>query len=63
MADRKVEVTVREDGPVLLRGADEVVDGDGVTHAVRRPVVAVCGCGKSSLQPWCDGTHKVIRRA
>jgi CDGSH-type Zn-finger protein len=48
-------------GPVLVRGADVVVDNDGVEHDVQRPVVAVCACGKSSRMPWCDATHKSIR--
>ncbi|MFC6152210.1 CDGSH iron-sulfur domain-containing protein [Nocardioides yefusunii] len=25
-----------------------------------RPAVAVCRCLRSSLLPWCDGTHKVL---
>lgn len=58
------EVRVRScpGGPVLVRGADEVVDESGVAHPVSRPVVAVCVCGKSQRSPWCDGTHKSIRR-
>lgn len=48
-------------GPLLVRGADIVVDDEGVEHPVRRPVVAVCACGKSSRKPWCDATHKSIR--
>ena len=51
------------DGPVLLRGADEVVDEAGVVHPVTRPVVALCICDKSQRLPWCDGTHKAVARA
>lgn len=47
------------DGPVLVRGAEEWVDRDGQAHALTRPVTAVCRCGGSAQQPWCDGTHKV----
>lgn len=50
------------DGPALARHADVVVGEDGVEHAVTRPVVAVCTCGKSQRAPWCDSTHKSIRR-
>lgn len=46
-------------GPVLVRGAQEIVDAHGTAHAVSRPVVAVCRCGNSGRLPWCDGTHKV----
>lgn len=55
-----VEVTACPNGPLLVRGADMVTDEEGRTHEVTRPVVAVCVCGKSQRQPWCDGTHKVI---
>ncbi len=51
------------EGPILVRGADEVVDEAGVVHPVTRPVVAVCRCDKSQRLPWCDGTHKAVARA
>lgn len=50
-------------GPMLLRGDHVVVDADGVPHQTTRPVSAVCRCGKSARQPWCDGTHKVLPAA
>lgn len=59
---RDVEVTRCPDGPLLVRGADSVRDADGTTHQVTRPVVALCVCDKSQRAPWCDGTHKVVRR-
>ena len=49
-------------GPVLVRGAASVVGTDGESQVARRPVVAVCACGKTSRGAWCDGTHKVIPR-
>lgn len=57
-------VTVRlcPDGPMLVRGADTVVDAAGEAHRVTRPVVAVCTCDKSSRMPWCDSTHKAVQR-
>ncbi|MBD8607295.1 CDGSH iron-sulfur domain-containing protein [Aeromicrobium sp. CFBP 8757] len=45
---------------MLLRGDHVIEDADGVRHRTTRPVSAVCRCGKSSMQPWCDGTHKLI---
>ena len=59
---REVTVSVSPDGPVLVRGAESVTDADGEQHDVTRPVVAVCACGKSQRMPWCDSTHKSIRR-
>jgi hypothetical protein len=47
-------------GPMLLRGDHVIEDADGVRHTTTRPVSAVCRCGKSSMQPWCDGTHKLV---
>lgn len=57
-----VQVTVCPNGPLLVRGADQVFDREGRGHAVTRPVVAVCVCQKSQRRPWCDGTHKVIAK-
>ena len=59
---REVEIRPTPDGPVLIRGADVVTDGAGIRHAVTRPIVAVCVCGKTSRTPWCDGTHKLGRK-
>jgi CDGSH-type Zn-finger protein len=49
-------------GPVLVRHADVVVTPDGEEHATTRPVVAVCTCERSRRMPWCDSTHKAVRR-
>ena len=62
MRSTKVSVEVIPDGPALLRGAEVVQSADGEDHEVTRPVVAVCLCGLSQRQPWCDGTHKVARQ-
>jgi len=48
------------EGPILVRGATVVVDEHGVEHVPTRPVVAICGCGKSARKPWCDSTHKSV---
>ncbi|NUS53064.1 MAG: CDGSH iron-sulfur domain-containing protein [Nocardioidaceae bacterium] len=58
-----VRVTPCPDGPLLVRGADVVTDEDGTDHPVTRPVVALCVCGKSGRRPWCDDTHRSIRRS
>jgi CDGSH-type Zn-finger protein len=61
--EHEVEAVPCPDGPILLRGATAVRTPDGVSHPATRPVVAVCACGKSQRQPWCDGTHKVVRHS
>lgn len=55
-------ISVRQcpDGPLLVRGADVVIDERGREVPVERPVVALCTCGKSQRKPWCDATHKAI---
>jgi hypothetical protein len=58
MKDARVRVC--PEGPILVRGAAKVLDEQGVERVPRRPVVAICGCGKSSRKPWCDSTHKSI---
>jgi CDGSH-type Zn-finger protein len=59
------EVSTRRygDGPILVRRADVVVTDDGREHEVTRPVVALCTCERSQRMPWCDSTHKSVRRA
>ena len=57
---REIEVRVCRGGPALVRGASSVRDGEGASHPVTRPVVAVCLCGRSQRSPWCDGTHKFV---
>jgi CDGSH-type Zn-finger protein len=56
-----VTVRVCPQGPLLVRGADVILDEDGSEHQVTRPVVAVCVCGRSARKPWCDSTHKAVR--
>ena len=50
-------------GPLLLRGAAVVETADGTRHATRRPVSALCRCGRNAIAPWCDATHKLLPAA
>jgi hypothetical protein len=52
-------ITVCSAGPYLVRGAAAVVDGDREFEPAR-PVVGICRCDRSSVKPWCDGTHKLL---
>lgn len=54
-------ITVCPDGPLLVRGDVEIVDVDGEPVERRRSTVALCRCGRSSIAPYCDGSHKVRR--
>ena len=54
MAD--VTITIRDNGPILVRGGATVSDGEGKSWEVK-DTVALCRCGQSSNKPFCDGTH------
>lgn len=56
---RRASVTAYPDGPLLVRGDVELVDGSGVPIPHARRTVALCRCGVSAIKPFCDGTHKL----
>ncbi|WP_219467829.1 CDGSH iron-sulfur domain-containing protein [Nonomuraea rhizosphaerae] len=56
--DELVTVTPCEDGPLLIRGPFELVTQDGEPIPPGRATVALCRCGRSSVKPFCDGSHK-----
>jgi CDGSH-type Zn-finger protein len=58
MADAETRITPYRNGPYLVRGPFTLVDQEGREIEVRRKVVALCRCGRSSIRPFCDGTHK-----
>ena len=61
MKAQPVQVRACPNGPLLVRGAQVILDEDGTEHEVTRPVVALCTCRRSARKPWCDATHKAIR--
>ncbi len=60
--DAAVEIVISPSGPMLVRGPVALVGADGEPLPRRRGTVALCRCGKTSIAPYCDGTHKLIRR-
>jgi 3-phenylpropionate/trans-cinnamate dioxygenase ferredoxin subunit len=58
MAD--VTITVKPNGPYVVRGPVELVDTEGNAYPVEREVIALCRCGASADKPFCDGTHSRI---
>jgi CDGSH-type Zn-finger protein len=58
--DRIGIVRVVAEGPLLVRGCIRLLDEEGDEVPVRRRVNAICRCGRSASQPFCDGTHKVV---
>lgn len=60
-AGEPVTITVCPDGPLLVRGGYELLDGDDRPIDPGRATVALCRCGASSIKPFCDGSHKRAR--
>ncbi|PJJ72862.1 CDGSH-type Zn-finger protein [Diaminobutyricimonas aerilata] len=56
----EVSIVAYPDGPLLVRGPAQLVDADGTPIHRERRTVALCRCGKSTIKPFCDGTHKLI---
>ena len=55
-----VNIEVKDNGPFLIKGDIKLVDADGQTFDTNKPAVALCRCGASDNNPFCDGTHKKI---
>jgi CDGSH-type Zn-finger protein len=59
MSDAKVKITIKNNGPIRVEGADfEICDAEGkVFNLNGRSAVSICRCGHSQKQPFCDGSH------
>jgi CDGSH-type Zn-finger protein len=53
----KVVVTKYDNGPVVITGEFELVDGKGNAFQTGE-TIALCRCGQSKTMPLCDGAHK-----
>lgn len=58
MPDPERTIRAYPNGPLLVRGAFELLDADGRAYGRTRATVALCRCGRSRTKPFCDGTHK-----
>lgn len=52
------QITVTEEGPVLVHGPIEVTLDDGRRVTSDRAVTALCTCGLSRRYPFCDTSHR-----
>jgi CDGSH-type Zn-finger protein len=52
-----VEITVYENGPVVVRGTYKLQNRDRKEIDPGRQTIALCRCGLSALKPFCDGNH------
>lgn len=57
MADTKIRI--RPNGPLVVEGPFELNDSDGNPFPIdsSKPAIALCRCGQSEKNPFCDGTH------
>jgi CDGSH-type Zn-finger protein len=58
--DVPVQIVACPNGPLLVRGDVDLRTADGTPIPRTRRTVALCRCGKSTIKPYCDGTHKII---
>lgn len=61
--DAATTVVPYPDGPLVVRGDFVIHEADGSTIEHHGMAVALCRCGRSAQKPFCDGTHKLTRRA
>ncbi len=50
-----------ESGSLRFTGTADFVDSEGNVIESRRDF-KLCGCGRSSDKPFCDGSHKQIEK-
>jgi CDGSH-type Zn-finger protein len=56
----KTTITVRPNGPYLVKGGLRLVDAEGKEFTLSGDTVALCRCGQSGNRPFCDGTHNRV---
>ena len=56
----EVTVRMRDNGPLIVEGPMQLLDGagQGFTLDASKPSVALCRCGQSQRRPFCDGSHR-----
>jgi CDGSH-type Zn-finger protein len=52
----EVTITVRDNGPYVVRGEFVVTNAQGNAFE-KKEAVALCRCGHSGTKPFCDGSH------
>ncbi len=57
--DRKTEVKVIKNGPVIIKGNFIIIGTDG-KEMKQMKVASICRCGRSCKLPYCDGSHSKI---
>ena len=55
-----VQMTIKDSGPYLVKGPITLTDAEGNDFTLDKETVALCRCGASTDQPFCNGTHRKI---
>ncbi len=58
-----VTITVCENGPLIVRGDYQLTTTEREPIESDRNVIALCRCGRSTIRPFCDGTHYSVYRS
>ncbi|CAN2236807.1 MAG: CDGSH iron-sulfur domain-containing protein [Candidatus Nanopelagicaceae bacterium] len=56
-ANDKVQIRIKENGSIRVKGTVEIIDADGNVIETKSDF-SLCRCGLSSEKPFCDGSHK-----
>ncbi len=56
-----IRIKATKNGPYLITGKVEIVDGDGNVKLCPGTTTALCRCGSSRTKPFCDGSHTNIK--
>jgi len=55
-----IKIRLRPNGPFVVEGSFTLTDSAGNPFPLNadKPAIALCRCGASANQPFCDGSHK-----
>lgn len=54
-----VAITATPNGPFIVEGKFKLINRNGEVE-MHKERIALCRCGRSCKQPFCDGTHQKI---
>jgi CDGSH-type Zn-finger protein len=53
-----MKVKIKENGPILLESKGQAkITQNGQQKPIQGSIIAICRCGQSKNQPFCDGSH------
>ncbi|MGD0451856.1 MAG: CDGSH iron-sulfur domain-containing protein [Candidatus Bathyarchaeia archaeon] len=53
-----MKVKIKENGPILLESNGQAkITQNGQQKPIQGSIIAICRCGQSKNQPFCDGSY------